>query len=159
MNNKRVLTILLIIAVAYGLFTYWPNIQKAFYRAPVKKIVTPSPASAGAPVSPETMVPTKEVTESAAKFVDPFARRIEVRSKAEDAQIAADAAKYQSGERPIGPVLEGIWVDSGRRVAFISGQTLMVGGEIMGWQVTSILSDRVVLEKDSETKTLKMEAK
>jgi len=44
-------------------------------------------------------------------------------------------------------------------VAFISGQTVNLGGEVLGWTVTSIQQDRVVLEKGSREKILKMEEK
>ncbi len=158
MNRQRILAILVIILAVYGLVVYWPLITGML--APKKA----GPAVAAPAIRPGTAStdPTAAKAESdkleIPPAVDPFARRVAVYTKADIAEQAAKAALHP-GTAPVGPKLEGIWVDSGRRVAFISGQTVGPGEKIMGWTVTSILRDQVVLQRGSESKILKMEEK
>lgn len=86
--------------------------------------------------------------------MDPFALRINVRRRGEiDEKPKDDKPKAVVVE----PELEGIWVDSGMRVAFISGQALIEGGVVLGWRVSSITKTQVTLVKGGQTKILKVE--
>lgn len=160
MNRQKILTVLVVIFVIYGLFTYLPSLLKMGGGKPaVKKApVVASQAATAASGEAATVKETKPKLETP-PAVDPFARRVTVWTKGEIEEQAAEAASRPAGPNPEDPQLEGIWVDSGRRVAFISGQTVNLGGEVLGWTVTSIQQDRVVLEKGSREKILKMEEK
>ena len=157
-----ILTILLIISVIYAIYTYWPYLPKFKSQkaaAPAAQVVAAAPAGAG---SAEAAGKAKAIKPAEIKLVDPFSRRIAVHSKMEQAAAAAAVAAQPSHpeSKPVIPKLEGIWVDdAGRRIAFISGQSATVGAQVLGWRVTSILRDRVVIRKGSEYEILKMEGK
>ena len=177
--RRSILIILLVAAIGYALFTFWPLVSPylpGFEKAgPVGTVPAPAPAPSpeaaavteAAAATPETQVPTLIAPPTVeAKLVDPFALRIAVRNKAEEAAKAAPAPAPTApgGEKPpavktAGPKLEGVWIDSGMRIAFISGQALNVGGRIMGWRVASISRDSVVLQKGSVSKTLRLEGR
>jgi hypothetical protein len=160
MNRQIVLFIVVLAVAAYGIFTYWPAVSsRLFYRPAAVKTAAQLPAL---PTSPEAktagtpeaaaLPPTSEV-----RLVDPFVLRIAVRKKVEEP--GAPGAAPPEAVKPPEPQLEGVWIDAGMKVAFISGQALIPGGKIMGWTVTSILKDSVVLQKGSTVKILKMEEK
>ena len=113
--------------------------------------VVPAPKAGGT-----TTLPPKE---ERVKLIDPFALRVAVVSK-QEAEEAAKRAKERREEepakRPDEPKLEGIWIGSGLKAAFISGQVMTEGGIIMGWRVSRINPDSVVLRKGSATKVLKL---
>jgi len=170
--RRIIIFILLVAAVGYGLYAYWPILSPYLEKVEEAKPVETAPAAAPEPPAatgektPEAIAATEAVSTAEVKLVDPFALRIEVTSKAEQAARAAPpaAAPSPGGEKPkevkpAGPRLEGVWIDSGMRIAFISGQALNVGGAIMGWKVVSISTDRVVLRKGSVSKTLRLEGK
>jgi len=174
--RRSILIILLVAAIGYALFTYWPLVSPylpSFEEAgPVGTVPAPAPvpspevAAVTKAATPEAEVPAVTAPTVEAKLVDPFALRIAVRNKAEEAAKAAPAPAPTApgGEKPpavktTGPKLEGVWIDSGMRIAFISGQALNVGGKIMGWRVASISRDSVVLHKGSVSKTLRLEGR
>jgi hypothetical protein len=158
-RNNWLLLLLLVIIVGYALYAYWPFIFKpGIGVTPIVQPAVPIPVTeenSGEVSATQELKLSKEMN-----LINPFARRIAVLSKAEiDASKSQAPAQPQPGEVKIKtPHLEGIWVDSGMRVAFISGQTLSVGGQVLGWKVTKILKDSVVLLKDGNYKVLKMEA-
>ncbi len=159
MNRQNLLIVAAVLMVAFGVYTYWPSLQNWGRGKTDQKGPAASAALPAATASPESaaLMAARSVVETPPS-VDPFARRVAVYTKAEIAERAAEAAKQPAG-KPSEPKLEGIWVDSGRRVAFISSQAVSVGGQVMGWTVTSIMQDRVVLVKNSQVKILKMEEK
>ena len=139
-----VLSVLLALALVFALFTFWPK----------KKMVIPAKVAAAVSTL-EAKVMSQEVKPGIS--VNPFALRVPVRSKAEE---AANPRGDRSGEtEPLEPRLEGMWVDADMRVAFISGQALQVGDAVMGWTVVSISKDSVLIKKDSASKILRMEEK
>lgn len=160
MSRQKVLIALVVIFVAYAILTYLPSLLKIGGSKPaLKKAAVPLSqpvAAASAEAAPGKAAKNELETPPA---VDPFARRINVWTRAEIEEQAAEAARRPAGPNPEDPKLEGIWVDSGRRVAFISNQTVNVGGQVLGWTVTSIERDRVVVEKNFRVKILKMEGK
>jgi hypothetical protein len=158
MNRQVVLFIVALAVLAYGIFTYWPAVSSRLFSRPaaVKTVTAQLPAL---PTSPEAKTAgTPEVaalpSTSEVRLVDPFVLRIAVRKKVEE-----PGGSPPEAVKPPEPQLEGVWIDAGMKVAFISGQALLPGGKIMGWTVTSILKDSVVLQKGSTVKILKMEAK
>lgn len=163
----RQLTIiaLLVASLGYAIYTYWPLVSPYLPGLPKARPAITAPAAAPSPtptlpiISPEAeeteiIVPTQEV-----KLIDPFALRIGVKTRAEEPlpTPAAPAAAAKPGAPPVEPKLEGVWIDAERKIAFISGQALSVGGKVLGWKVVSIARDRVVLKKGSAAKTLKLE--
>jgi len=86
------------------------------------------------------------------KLTDPFALRINVRAaggQKEGVEIPAGATT--------GLKLEGVWVDSGVRMAFISGWTLTEGQSVQGWQVKRIERNQVLLVKGEKSRILRLE--
>ena len=163
---KQIILILIMFAtLAYATFTYWPLIAPLFPAKPAAKSAVSAPMVApigttsveSAVNKPaeidEIVVPTAEV-----KLLDPFALRIEVKTRAEE-PLPVVKPPGPEPAKPVEPQLEGIWIDADRRIAFISGQALSVGGAVLGWKVSSIGKERVILQKGSLTKTLKVEGK
>jgi hypothetical protein len=52
------------------------------------------------------------------------------------------------------PVLTGILWDAKSPLAVIDGEPATVGQDVGGWQVVEILPDKVVIQRDSERRTL-----
>lgn len=166
--NKKILVIVLALAVGIGVYTYWPLIAPYLPKEsqPPIAVVTAAATTTTAPppvaeATPEASMPTAEAAAPEPRFIDPFALRTALKSKYVPGP-AAPAAPGPPGQekpavKPSQPKLEGIWVDSSMRVAFISGQALNTGGTIMGWKVTSISKDRVTLQKGRSVKILRME--
>jgi hypothetical protein len=167
MVRKIIIVILLIASLGYALYTYWPMLSP--YLPKMQKAKPSITAPAAAPSSREAVpqlatkeaeefqiyVPTVEV-----KLVDPFAVRVEVKTRAEvPLPLPTIGGEEKPAVKPVEPKLEGIWVDSEMKVAFISGQALPAGGTILGWKVVSISKEKVVLQKGSATKTLRLEGK
>jgi len=150
--NRQLLTIgVVLAALVYALVNYWPTIFPAATQGPTPTTLPIVDQVAGSPKKAVKEV-NENLTAAQINLADPFVVKIGVKKK--DATPATvDQVK------PAEPVLEGVWVDSGMRVAFISGQSLPVGGKIMGYRIISILKDQVILEKGGHIKTLKMEAK
>jgi hypothetical protein len=173
MARQIIIILLLFASLVYATVTYWPLIAPFVpYKPPTQSAVTapvvkPAAKPAGTssaeaaekPPEPldEIVTPTIEV-----KLIDPFALRIDVKTRAEEPLPAVKLPGPESEKpavKPAEPKLEGVWIDSGMRVAFISGTSLPVGGTILGWKVTSINKERVILQKGSLTKTLKVEGR
>lgn len=169
MARQIAIILILFASLGYAVFTYWPAIAPLVPLAPKAKpaltapaavpIVVPTREAAAAEKEEidEIVLPTYE-----AKMIDPFALRIEVKTRAEEPlPVVKEPGHAPEGPvvKPAEPQLEGVWIDADMRVAFISGQSLPVGGTVMGWKVTSIGKERVILQKGSLTKTLKVEGK
>ena len=156
----------MIAAIGYAGYMYWPvmssylpDLFKTQSRTRTDKIARPAakPAQAAAETAAkpagataEAAVKPKKVAED---LVDPFALRIKIRSKSD--QPKKD--KKEASTEPL-PKLEGIWVDSGMRVAFISNQAVVEGGLVMGWRVSRITKTQITLTKGRQKKILKLEA-
>jgi len=164
--TRVILIVLLILSLGFALYTYWPQISSYLPKPEKAKLPEVSKVVTSTTVAgPSTTLPTSEsqaLSEQPSGEVkkvelsDPFSLRINVKRKVIESKAPE---KPEEKPKPAGPVLEGVWIDSGMRVAFISGQALGVGSKIMGWKVTSITKDRVVLEKGSQVKILRMEGK
>jgi hypothetical protein len=169
MARQIILILILFATLAYATFTYWPLIAPLVPLKPAAKPAATAPVAAPAAArsaeaaakAPEPLdeivAPTIEV-----RMIDPFALRIEVKTRAEEPLPVVRLPGPEPDRpavKPVEPKLEGIWVDSDMRIAFISGQSLSVGGTIMGWKITSISKERVILQKGSLTKTLRVEGK
>lgn len=164
MRRQIVLILLLLASLGYAGYIYWPvlsgylpdlfetrpEIRPDRIEQPADEPVeTEAKTTAGPAASPEAVVKKKVIKD----LVDPFALRINIRSKAETPK----EDKKEVAKEPE-PELEGIWVDSGMRVAFISNQAVIEGGLVMGWRVTRITKTQVTLKKGSRRKILKLEA-
>jgi len=167
MARQIIIIALLAVSIAYALFTYWPVLSPLLpkFGKPQPAVTAPAAAPSREAVTPlatkeaeefELVVPSIE-----AVLVDPFALRIEVKTRAEVPLPSPTPApgEEKPAVKPVEPKLEGIWVGSEMKVAFISGQALPVGGKVMGWKVVTISKEYVVLQKGSATKTLKLEGK
>ncbi|MDD4178468.1 MAG: hypothetical protein PHH14_00240 [Candidatus Margulisbacteria bacterium] len=165
MARRLLIIALLLVSLGYACYTYWPVLF------PTPKAV-PAVSSAPAPGAPAGQAASMEANQLAqqelemflptieAKMADPFAIRTTVLAKAEAPPPSEENTR--PGEKraaPPEPKLEGIWYENDLKVAFISGQTASVGNQVMGWTVTSISKERVVLQKGSATKTLKLEVR
>jgi hypothetical protein len=175
MKRQIVLLMLLMAALVYAVYSYWPlfsvylpelgkavpsetKLKKVEVVGPEEKpALVPKPAPApGTEKTKEAVTATKKPsTEEEEKLIDPFALRISVLPKS-----ALKTREEQQKEviKVDEPKLEGIWVDSSMRVAFISGQALTEGGVVMGWRVKRITKTDVLLLKGSQQKTLRLEA-
>lgn len=92
---------------------------------------------------------TKQITQLEEQLSDPFALRVSVSSKqSKELKAGVDVGSLR---------LEGIWVDAGLRAAFISGQAVIEGDEIMGWRVEKIAKTQVELVSYNKRKVLKLE--
>ncbi len=162
--RQALLVLVLIGALGYALFTYWPVLAPLLPLPARKKpaaLVTAAPAAAPLPkLSPSAEAAAKKAGEMAmevptaeARLTDPFALRTTVRTLAE-APLTAPTRPGTPTAKPAEPELQGIWMDSGMEIAFISDQSLQVGGKILGWRLESIYPDHVVLKKGGATKTL-----
>lgn len=166
MARRIIIVILLIASLCFALYTYWPMLSSYLPAMQKAKPAITAPAVTSRPETAtqmatkeaeefEIIVPTVEV-----KLVDPFAVRVEVKARAEEPLAPPTiGGEEKPAVKPVEPALEGIWVDSEMKVAFISGQALPLGGTIMGWKVISISKEKVVLQKGFATKTLKLEGK
>ncbi|OGC24383.1 hypothetical protein A2291_02535 [candidate division WOR-1 bacterium RIFOXYB2_FULL_42_35] len=144
-NKQTILVGLLVVVIIYAL---WPTIFNSGKKTaiPVKTTVTQPPL-----LDKSTEVVVQEEVVDDTRLTDPFSLRTSAQRK--------DAVSETSGKKEGNdPVLEGIWVSEGTRVAFISGQTANVGGEVAGWRVTGISKTKVWLMKGNETKILELEA-
>jgi len=166
--RQVVLIVLLLVVVGYAGYIYWPIISTylpdSFQLQPKTKAAKiKRPATKAKPDQPaaKTVTDTVPVTQEGATekkeikadLVDPFALRINIRSKSETPK----EEKKEEVEEAL-PELEGIWVDSGMRVAFISNQAVVEGGLVMGWRVSRITKTQVTLTKGRRRKILKLEA-
>lgn len=147
-DRQKLLFIILILTVGYGLLTFWPKTKAGPKPAPAQPGLTALATSEVPKPSPELGIGV------GAHRVDPFTLRLAVRKKVIDTTPAGETT---STIMPAEPRLEGIWVDSEMKVAFISGQALNVGSSVLGWTIVSITKDRVIIQKDSKSRTLRLE--
>ncbi len=166
MGRRIILVVLMLGALGWAVYTYRPIVSPYFLRPGTQPmavtqttVVTTTTAAKAAPVKKEAVTTTLPPKEEKARLVDPFALRIAAVSK-QEAEEAAQRAKAKSEAEPARrldePKLEGIWIGSGLKAAFISGQVMTEGGIIMGWRVSRINPDSVVLRKGSAVKILKL---
>lgn len=151
--GKRQVIIISLFALIFGLLALWSKSK------PGQPAALPSAPVASTVSSTEALRSQVEFGSVAAdKLTDPFALRLPVRKKPVEKLAGAPQAAATTSPLPAAePKLEGIWIASNLKVAFISGQALTVGDSLLGWAVVSITRERVVLQKDSRTKTLKLE--
>lgn len=150
-------------ALGYLGFIYWPLVE-----AYVPGMAKEAPkVEVGLPAAPTATITkgvegalTKEAEEAGdqaapvkVELVDPFLIRVALKSSSAPTEKPEEPEVIKVAE----PVLEGIWVDSGMRVAFISGQAVIEGGGVMGWRVKKITKTQVLLTKGSRKKILKLE--
>ncbi len=168
MGRQIIIIALLVVSIAYALFTYWPMLSPLLpgFGKPRPAVTAPAAAPSREAVTEiitkeaedefEIVVPTVE-----GGLVDPFSLRVEVKTRAEmpPPEPTPSPGEEKPAAKPAEPKLEGIWVDSGMKIAFISGQAVPLGGKVMGWKVVSISKENVVLQKGSATKTLKLGGK
>jgi hypothetical protein len=170
MARKIIIGLLLALSLAYAALTYWPLLTP-YLPGPIPSPKLAPAAPAPTPVALLTReataqeksdidllyLPTREV-----RSIDPFALRVEIKKRAILPPPPPEADKSGTPAPTVKPIelhLEGVWVDSGMKVAFISGQTLSVGGTILGWRVSSINREQVVLTKGTQTKIMRVEGK
>lgn len=169
MVRKIIIALLLIGAIGYGVYTYWPFLS---IYLPVKRDlpkVSVKPAQPAPIVVPEAkredvLAEDEEAwkveEEKIGVLTDPFSLRIAVKKKKTAAELKKPEKKPET-KKPTKPAavlnLEGIWVDSGMKVALISGQSVSVGATVNGWRVVKITRDQVVLRKGRSTKILRLE--
>lgn len=156
----------MIATLGYAAFTYWPifsPLVSAVHPPAKKKLVPAAPAPLIAPkISVTVEAAAKNVTvmemelpSAEANLVDPFSLRIAVKTREEEPVTTTTlAAVKPAAPRPAGPELQGIWMDSGMSIAFISDQSVQIGGTVMGWKLVSITPDHVVMKKGEATKIL-----
>lgn len=146
--SQIILGLLLIVVIVYALwpflFTSKDKAQKLTPPATMEKVFN----SQGADIIVEK---EEEVIIDDTNLTDPFSLKMFVQDK-------DSLSKSSKDKKDNDPVLEGIWVSTGTRVAFISGQTVQRGGVINGWRVTGISKTKVWLKRGSETKILELEA-
>lgn len=112
--------------------------------------------------APPALVTKEAITKKTAKakaesLTDPFSIRLSVKRMDEEVPAKGGASSELEDQKELR--LEGVWYDSGMKVAFISGQALLTGGEILGWRVATILKETVILERGSQVKILRMGGK
>ena len=159
-RQQIILAVLLVAALGYAGLTYWPilshyipGLAKEASKVKGTKIV--KEAAPSLTIATTTTMATTTTTMLKEGLVDPFALRVAVRSKSLAKQKPREEKEVK---RVAEPKLEGIWVDSGMRVAFICGQALVEGSTIMGWRIKRITKTQVVLVKGKKSKILKLEA-
>lgn len=166
MGRRIILFVLMLGALGWAVYTYRPIVTPYFSRPKVQPVAVTRPTAVTTTTAAK-MIPTPkaEVTttlppkEERVKLIDPFALRVAVVSKQEAEEAAKRARERKEKEpaqKPNEPKLEGIWIGSGLKAAFISGQVMTEGGIIMGWRVSRINPDSVVLRKGRTTKVLKL---
>ncbi|MEE8638339.1 MAG: hypothetical protein V3T21_04750 [Candidatus Margulisiibacteriota bacterium] len=169
MAKKPIFLVVLLVAVlGYAVYTYLPLVtpyisgllSKQPEKLEIKKEVPPAKPAEGVTTTTQPEVKEERAPKAVKpkKLADPFALRVAVTSKEELEAAKARAAKgkKEAPKKPSGPELNGIWVGSGLKAAFISGQVMTEGATIMGWRVVRISRTSVVLRKGRRTKTLKL---
>ena len=171
MSRRIILIILMLGALGYAVYTYAPIVAPYIAGMAAKKpaeveVKKEVPAAVPSAVTTTTVAaekkkaqpPAPKAVEVKKAVVDPFALRIAVKSVKEVEEARARAAERSKEEvkKPAEPELEGIWIGSGLKAAFISGQVLTEGGTIMGWRVIKINQNNVVLRKGRASKVLKL---
>ena len=162
-----ILVVLLVAALGYAAYTYLPLVTpyisgllgKQPEKLEIKKEVPPAKPAEGTTTTTQPEVKEERAPKAVKpkKLADPFALRIAVISREElEAAKERAASEKEAPKKPREPELEGIWVGSGLKAAFISGQVMTEGATIMGWRVVRISRTNVVLRKGRRTKTLKL---
>ncbi|MFH1683395.1 MAG: hypothetical protein ABIA67_00785 [Candidatus Margulisiibacteriota bacterium] len=165
MKRQVIIVLILIVALGYAGFVSWPRVAayvpgfakeapKAEKDLPAAPTTTIAEGINAAGIKEMKKGEGVEAAPAIIKLVDPFIIRTSVKSLSEPMTEPEDGKEVKK-ETEL--VLEGIWVDSGMRVAFISEQAVIEGGTVMGWRVRRITKTQVVLVKGRENKTLKLE--
>jgi hypothetical protein len=165
-KQQLLLPILLLAAIAYAGYTYWPVLGSMFpnREAAIVKAApaTPkTPAQSASSESQTASVTGQAVTLEATKaptqeeLINPFALRIKVIPKREN--IVATQQVRTAEVKAVQPELQGIWVDASMKIAFISDQTVSEGGQVLGWRVARIEKTYVMLTKGGKQRILKVE--
>lgn len=144
------------LVIVFAIYMYWPVVEEKQIipkrrKAPeVEKVVSPSELESQKEAERARL---RLELEDARILTNPFALRVGVKRKVDitTKKTIAPPAKE------VAPVLEGVWVDSSMKVAFISGQAVSVGEIVNGWRVTGISERSVTITKGSRTKVLRLE--
>lgn len=161
-----ILVVLLVAALGYAAYTYLPLVTpyisgllgKQPEKLEIKKEVPPARPAEGTTTTTQPEVKEERAPKAVKpkKLADPFALRVAVTSKKELEAARAAREKEEAPKKPREPELEGIWVGTGLKAAFISGQVMTEGATIMGWRVVRISRTDVILRKGRRTRTLKL---
>ena len=176
-RSTLILILLLVSALGFALASYWPLFGPA--KAPnagqqpvvvhsETNINLPEPKGIASPEAQEVVSDEaymfkqiKSVLKQDKLLTDPFTLRIAVTRKIVEVpktETASPGATVLTVQKPKpGLKLEGIWIDSGMRVAFISGRTLVEGNSIMGWKLLKIYPEQIILKQNNKVKILKLE--
>ena len=156
MTKKIILIGLLVAALGYALYTYWPLLSSLLPKKEPAKIAVESLVDNQGPlVTKEAEKEEKTALPGASGITtDPFSLRTTAYKKSDKADEGEKKEVKRQALR-----LEGVWIGEKTRISFISGQALSVGGNVRGWRVARIYQDRVVLRKGGSTKILRLEAK
>lgn len=143
------LSFLLLATIGFVVYLYWPGMI-SFPQSLDIRMVT---------ITKEVMPAVTSKTDAVlvplvGPLTDPFSMRAKV-TRRDRKKTAAEPVQDESTKESI-PLLEGIWVDSSMKVAFISGQAINEGGQIMGWRVVRIDERSVTIKKGSRRKILKL---
>ena len=158
--------LILIAAIGYAGLTYWPIIAPLVRSKAQKKTISvtlPAPPQPKISASTEAaaknmqqqqeQAPEMELPSAEVSLVDPFLLRVTVSNKEEE-PVTTSTLPTEKRAAPAEPDLQGIWMDSGMNIAFISDQSLQVGGTVLGWKLAAIAPDHVVMKKGGATKIL-----
>jgi hypothetical protein len=151
------LLVVLVVVVAYAGYIYWPAISSYLPKAKPSAVTTTTRISINVSTEAEAVASQEAITSPEAKtgeLIDPFQIRVKVTPKV--VRGLATLAHTEEA-KPASPHLEGIWVDANMKVAFISGQTVMEGDKVLGWQVVRIQKNLVIITKGNKQKILKLE--
>jgi hypothetical protein len=167
MKRQILLVVLLLAVLGYAAYTYWP-VLVAYFPDLIPQQATVKPGAKPAAVPAQTTTTQAQAAEAVEetaeaeariekpkteKLVDPFMLRVRVTDKTRVTPVE----EKKEVVKPPEPKLEGIWIDSDMKIAFISGQALIENGRIMGWTVKRISKTQVLLVKGKDTKILKLE--
>ena len=162
--RRTALAILILVTIVYAANNVWRRPPSQTIR-PVKPNKLTEVLTSDRPPVKKMSVTTAEVRvnleeaekilkmNTIEKLTDPFALRINVRVTGGQKEVEEGPAE----ETNTGLKLEGIWVDSGVKMVFVSGLTLSEGQSVQGWQVKKIERTQVLLVKGEKSRMLKLE--
>jgi len=148
LKGNKILLILLVIALGLFINQYLPLLF-----VPRQATISPRVLS-----QVERIISFEESSleaESLSPIIDPFALRVPVRKLSESQTEKKETNINYVPKSSL--ILGGIWVYGEVKYALIGDDSAEEGDLVEGWKVTSIQSDKVVLYKDGQRKTLKLE--
>ena len=174
------LSFVMVLTIIFAIYLYWPMFAgnqdiKALKKPPTAKKIVTYPVTATVKAIPPSMVEVekavplaveaeKEVPPPTIKVVkdevdsrsltNPFALRASVNRKLMKGDTNDESVTTPTEE--VIPELEGIWLDSNMKVAFIDQQTVSVGETVNGWRVTRIGDKTVTIQKGKRVRILKL---